>query len=432
MKWTSIGTLALLVCSVVIQSQAQARRVSYEEAVSMAVDGHPELQSLYRQADAISDKASQSLAPANPTFYVNRSDSYTPQPFNQSGGTSLGASISLGFPGKAFVQRRTLRHQSTSIQHSARAKEIEIISQLSDVYVGLSANARLIGVYGEEHRRLQRLIPVIQERIKVGQGSEVDVLSTKTLEANLGVEIEGLKSVQGTLLAQFRQLVNKPTDFEVAPLIPKHINIPPIAQSSLSLTRQLEVNRPELKSAAARRRSAESALTQAKMAPLPDFQLSGQVTNYHAPAMSNLPGYQTVYGFMGGITVPLFYPASERLGIRAAKHELAAAQKNEETELLVSVTSLQAVHATLQVAQNQLRQYSQRVLPLSKSNYDLALTSYSLGKLDYARLQEIREDWLRAERGYVAKQLEAARLFNQLIRTMGCDPSHASGDYACQ
>ncbi len=410
---------------------AHARSLPFDEALSIALNENPELLSLQNQSESLKAQAAQALSPSNPVFFVNRTDSQYPQPFNRSGITSVGMGISLGFPGKAILQRRSIRYQSESMAQQARAKEIELITDLSDVYVALATNAKLHAVLGAERRRVKALMSVLQEQIKVGKGAETDVLNLKVVDGNLAVELVNLDSERNTLVARFRQVINRPNDSDIEPLIPQTVSIPAMDLTSGRLVSVLEVNRPGLKAAAAQRKSTEASLRRAKMSPLPDFTLSGQVNNAHSPAMTNLPGYQRTYSFGGGITIPIFYPANERYGIKAAKRDLDVAKNQERNEYLAAVSGLHAAFANLQTARAQIYNYSRLVIPSAKANYDLVLTNYSLGKMDYLRLNDARENWLQAQRGYITTLLNGARLFNQIIRQLGCDPSQASGYYAC-
>ncbi len=426
------GALLIIGLAVALAaSPVEARGITYDEAISIALNENPDLLGLQNQSESLKAKSTQALAPANPVVFAGKQDSTTAQPMNISGGTFVGASINLGFPGKAFVQRHTIRYQSDALAQQARAKEVEILTNLSNTYVALTANERLRGILAEERRKIKELLPVIQERLKVGQGSETDVLNTKVVDANLAVALTNLEAERNTLLARFRQVINHPHDMDMVPSVPRDVTIPSLALGDDRLVTIMEANRPDLKAAAAQRHSAESALKQAKMSPLPDFQLSGQVNNYHAPAESNVPGYRKTYGFMGGITVPIFYPASEHYGIKAARRDLEVAKYQERTQYLSSVSDLHIAISTLKTTQNQIHNYTHLVIPAAKANYELVLTSYSLGKLDYLRLNDARQSWLQAQQDYVAKLLEGAKLFNTIVQQLGCDPSGREGAYAC-
>lgn len=422
-----MGAVLILVSAGV----AEARNLSFDEALSIALNENPELLALQSESDSLKAKAAQALSPANPVVYVNRNDSQYPQPFSKSGITSVGMSLALGFPGKAILQRRGIRYQSDAVAQQARAKEIELITELSDIYVALATNSKLQGVLAEERRRIKGLMPVLQEQIKVGKGSETDVLNLKVVDGNLAVDLVNLESERNTLMARFHQVLNRPNDTDVAPLVPHSISIPVVDYSSTRLVAILEVNRPGLKAAAAQRKSAEASLKHAKMSPLPDFVLSGQVNNAHSPAMTNLPGYQRTYSFAGGITIPIFYPANEHYGIKAAKRDLDVAKHQERTEYLSSVSDLHVALSNLKTAQAQIRNFSHLVIPAAKANYDLILTNYSLGKMDYLRLNDARQEWLTAQRNYLTTLRSGAQLFNQITRQLGCDPSLDVGYYAC-
>jgi multidrug efflux system outer membrane protein len=431
MIWQKITGVIVAASVLLSASVAQARTLSFDEALSIALNENPELLSLQNQSESLKAQAAQALSPSNPIFFVNRTDSQYPQPFNKSGITSMGASIALGFPGKAILQRRSIRYHSEGVSQQARAKEIALITDLSDIYAALAINAKLHGVLSEERRRVKTLLPVAQEQFKVGKGSETDVLNLKVVDGNLAVELVNLDSERNTLLARFRQVINHPNEMDFEPLIPKSVALPAIDQTPDRLVAVLEVNRPGLKAVAAQRKSAEASLKRAKMSPLPDFILSGQVNNAHSPAVTNLPGYQRTYSFGGGISIPIFYPANEHYGIKAAKRDLDVARHQERNEYLVAVSDLHVAFSNLQTAKAQVRNYSHLVVPAARANYDLVTTNYSVGKMSYVQLNDARDDWLKAQRGYLTTLLSGVKLFNMIVREMGCDPSGTAGYYAC-
>lgn len=431
MKRIILKTLGIAILALGGADAVFARSLSYDDALSIALSENPELLALQGESEALKARAAQALSPANPVVYVNRSDSQYPQPFSKSGITSVGMSLALGFPGKAILQRRSIRYQSEGLAQQARAKEVAIITDLSDIYVALATNSKLQGVLAAERRRIRELMPVLNEQIRVGRGSETDVLNLKVVDGNLAVELVNLESERKTLIARFHQILNRPNEVDLSPLVPASVSIPAVDESAPRLVAILEANRPGLKAAAAQRKSAEAGLKRAKMSPLPDFMLSGQVNNAHSPATTNLPGYQRTYTFGGGISIPLFYPANEHYGIKAARRDLDVARHQERTEYLSAVSDLHVALLNLKTAQAQIRNFSHLVIPAAKANYELILTNYSVGKMDYVRLNEARQDWLTAQRNHLTTLRSGAQLFNQIVRQLGCDPSSGSGHYAC-
>lgn len=410
---------------------AHAATIAWSDAVARVATLHPDPQALESSASAIRARAAQALSPASPQVFVGRTDTDVAHPFTKTGGTAVGASLNFAFPGKAFVQRNNLRAQADALSSDAQSKRVELVTALANVYSDAAATHHLMGILREEIGRLETLQPIIEEQIRVGQGMETDALGTRVARANLEVELRETEANAAALDIQFRTLVQEPANGSDTPRVNPHtLDTPPLPALDHLLALQNRAH-PALAAIAAHTQSAHAALTSAKMAVLPDFSVSGQVNNFHDPAQSNLPGHQQTYSFNAGMSVPLFFPFNERAGMRAARHDVAAAMHQQQSIVHTLAGSLAADRAEYLALCDEIHRLTSIVIPAARENFGLIRTSYTLGKTDYLRLSDARVAWLQAEHVVVAKLQTRAAAYHRIIQDVGCDFHEVTSPISC-
>lgn len=151
-------------------------------------------------------------------------------------------------------------------------------------------------------------------------------------------------------------------------------------------------NRPEIQAVHETAEAADSSYTLAKMSFLPDFQLIAGTTNYNATGASPLtasnPGSRETYLLGVQATIPLWFFFNERESIVSASHDNAAAEAQVAIMNNQSKVALETALATLNALKNKIENYENHLLPLSEQSFNVALVSYSSGKIDFQSLAD--------------------------------------------
>ena len=71
------------------------------------------------------------------------------------------------------------------------------------------------------------------------------------------------------------------------------------------------------------------------------------------------------------------------------------------------------------------------VLPMNQASYELSLRSYALGKADYFRLKDSRQQLIDGKKSYWGGIEDQVKRFTQIVMLVGCDFRNAGGPYAC-
>ncbi len=410
---------------------AFAEELDFYKAAQVALENNPDLKSLRYQNEALKFRSDQSLAPNNPTI------SYTKNNVSNLALGSAGASESytlgytLGFPGKAIQQSRITDKKALALHEDILSKEIDILLALSNNFVGLSANRKLIFLLEEEQKKSSDVLKITEKKYSLGQLSQVDVLNSKVFIANLEHEILIARSEKETLMNQFLSYIKEKDVTRFRPKIPDEIEVPEMMLTPEALAEVMTRNRHSLKSAQYTTLASDLSVSNALMAALPDFQFSVGINSYNLPSATPVANQFRDYNFGVTISIPLFFQLSELTGYRAAKRDYLSAQSNEDSLRLNALLDLRTNYSKYKSARSLYDNSLGLVLPAVKASYDLTLRSYMLGKADYLRLTDARQSWMQAQKDSLGHLVEMASSYNQITQLVGCDLSARKTPHGC-
>ena len=405
--------------------------LTYQDAVKIALHDNVDLLALRNQEEAFKYQSKQAVAPNEPTFTINKNDipgfSLTQTPAT----TIYTISWTLGFPGKAFSNSASIRHQSEAVSEQARTQEITIMTSLSNTYVSFTTNKALSSFLLDEQEKDKELVKLIEKKFSASQASKVDLLNAEVATQQIAQAILENRNDYDVLLTQFRQIIRRPADKALAPRIPDVIVIPTVTQTLDELVPVMLKNNHAVAAAGRTVDSQSSLRTSASLQAFPDLQLSAGINKWIPPAAPN-QGLTRDYSIGLGIAVPLFFPLNELQGIHAAGKNLEAAENQLASQQLQAISNLQTAYTSLQATLRDLDMSEKLVVPAAKASFDLTLMTYGLGKADYFILNASRKAWHDSERDMLTKRQNAAQFYNQLITQMGCDIAKSEGPNVCK
>jgi outer membrane protein TolC len=405
--------------------------LSFEDSVKLALDGNPDLAVVRAQEEAIKLRSRQALAPGDPVFSYQAQDTPGFNPGIQPAEAVYQINFTLGFPGKALAQSANLRHQAEATMEIATAKEIDLITTLSNVYVSFFINDTYYQLYKDEDKRDERLLHLLEKKFGASQAAKVDLLNAKVVMAQLQEDLLANRNEYEVLTTQFRQTIKKPDRGDLYPKVPKEIIVPELKLTFEELSRLMLKNSHNILGADHQVEAAESALTLASLQPLPDFQLMTSVNVWNTTQGPPISGVTRDYTFGIGIAVPLFFPFSQLTGIKAARKDVAVADFQDQSQKLTSIANLQTTYTSFRAAQKETDNLSKLVVPAAKASYDLTLLTYSLGRGDFFQLGVSRKAWFDSQKDLLAKKQSVAQFYNQFITEVGCDFAKREGPHAC-
>jgi cobalt-zinc-cadmium efflux system outer membrane protein len=409
---------------------SSVRTMAYPDAAKEMLQNNPDLSTVRSQEESLKFKSIQALAPNEPVFSFTKTDVPNPSIFSESGASVYDVAWTLGFPGKALANSRSLEHQAQALRETSFQKEIELLTTLSNVYVELSVNKSTIETLVEEQKRAAQTIFITQKRYSSAQAAQTDILNAKFYKTSVEHDILTQEAARDSLLIQFRTLLRQP-EANIAPAITPDWENKVLDRNFDQLKTLMFDNRPQLKSVVYQKNAASSALTAAILSPFPDFQLNGAMNIYHVDNAAPVPGLNKSYTLGVGIVIPIFFPFNELSGIRSAKMDLSAAEFTEESARVNLISDLQNLYTKLESSRRLYKNTEEYVVPAAKANYTLSLKAFEIGRLDYLKLLDARKSWIQSQRDLLDHKKDLAEIVNSITLEVGCDWSRKGVPHAC-
>ena len=404
--------------------------LTFEEAAKIALSDNADILQIRSTEESAKYKESQALSPNEPSFSFNNNNAATPFRLTQGASKSYSLAWTLGFPGKSIFQSKGFGDTALSARELGFEKEVSILVSLSNLYITISSNNQLIKILSQEALRTNEVLKIIEHKYSLGQASQVDLLSSKSAMAKLNHDLLNATEMSKVLQAQFLTILRKPdANYECTPDV--LIDVPEITLGQEQLIQTMLKNRHLIKSAEFQVASADASSTLAAMQWLPDLQFTAAMQLYNLPNAQANPDLSRDYTFGFQVVIPIFYPVNERNIYRSAHADRATAEFQADSTRLQAISDLKSNYTLYMAGFRQLKDMQDFLLPATKASYDLTLKSYALGKSDYLRLSDARNNWIGTQRDELSKRSDLAQLFNNITLNVGCDFRNKDGPHAC-
>lgn len=254
--------------------------------------------------------------------------------------------------------------------------------QVRNTWYDISFLAEGLRIQQENVALLTMISGQASARVRTGSASQQDLLRAQTNVDLARNELENLQSQLPGLVARMNALLGRSTDAPVP--LPGELPAPrPLPVSDDELLRIGAERSPELAAFSRQIAGREQALSLAKQAWLPDFNLSGSITGDATQALGAMVMLPTrIEAIKGGI-------AEARANIRAVE----AAREQYERDLAASFVF------NLYVLRNDERQaalFEKTIIPRAEQTVAVAATDYANNRLSFADLLETQRTLLDA------------------------------------
>jgi outer membrane protein TolC len=388
-RWFFSVTLIVALSSAVAQAGGV---LLLSEALTKAQESSPDIQQLQAQYESAIRKTNLALSPAEPTFSVLNND--------MIGGLHLGTAASqvmqiqqsIGFPGRALLNRSQLSEQARAILYQEKAMELQIAVNVKTAYYNLQLAQRNIQLNEDTKLAFERVMQIARRRYESGAAAQVDVINAQIALVSNDNDLNDLQTAEKVARAQLNTLLKQPVGsaIEVEPI--KMTYFPAVDLDSAA--QQMMQNRNEIKAARASEKASEKSYQLAWMSLLPDFQFTlGRAKYLYGAASPYNPMAPAPYPtetYMAGVqfTVPIWFLFNEREVINGASFDRAAAQRSLDVVSNQSKIALETAIDTIHSAEQKIKKFETRILPLSDQAFNLALTDYSSGRIDFQTLSD--------------------------------------------
>lgn len=406
--WLSLVRATLLTF---VSCPVQAAGLTLDELMRETLANNHDLAAARAQVDAAFGRLTQAGLMPNPRLELtNESD----QPFGNEGEYTRSIGLTQEFP----ITGRLARARDVAGVDVARAlaevneAERRLLGEIAASYYEVIALDQRIALRERLIRIDESLVSVSADRQKAGEVSELDV-NTATLELErlrqeravlTGERVAALKTLAG--IAGYAADATPTIDTTPPAIVPP----PPLPQ----LTEQALDRRTDLRLLALAADRAQAELLLARASAWEDWSVSLGVRQDKL-AISGAPGQPADKALMLGLAIPL--PLFNRnQGSRAAAVAEATAAQEQGVALRLRIgNEVAGLHEQVSTLQTALNSYTQRTLPLSRRNTELAHDAYGNGQLSIADVVQAERQENDLNSGYadtLAQYLRALAALN--------------------
>ena len=322
----------------------------------------------------------------------------------------FGASQDIPYPGKRQLRARVAEHESDSMEAQTDSVHRMVVGNLKMVYFKLAYIQQTLGVLQKSDELLNQVQEAAEARYRVGQGNQQDVLKAQLQHTKILQEIAHHHQEEGLLEAQIKQFLGRPQDSP--DVVAETLTARSLSFSAPELLQKASEQNPDVRSKQASIRQQETQVELAHKNFRPDFNV------------------QYAYQHTNGDTRD-YYMAT--FGIRLPnrgrqKAELAEAQQNQErarreldsdSQRVLSEVQQQFVRA--KTSEEQLKIYSDGLVPQSEATFRSALSAYESNRQDFESLLSSFLDVLNLDLEYRNELVEHESALAELERLTGVD-----------
>jgi outer membrane protein TolC len=385
----ALGLLSL-VCGGRFARATDPLALTLTQAIRTAQEQSPDVRQVQEQYSSARAKVGLALAPSEPTLSFSNNDMTKQFSLGSSASNVIQVTESIGFPGRAVMNRSMLSQQAEAIQFQLQAMKLQVSVNVKTAYYNLQLARKNIELNADTRLAYERILSIAKRRYETGAAGQVDYLNAQvTLLANNN-DLADLQTAERQARGQLNVLLKKPVDAELA-IEPIKMVYHPKIELNKALEAMIE-RRNEIQAARSQEHATQRAVDLAWLSILPDFQITLGTTDYRKDFASpynatGAAGYPTrTYSAGIQFTVPLFAIFNERQVIAGASHDHAAAERNLDILFNQSKAAMESTVDTIHSSEIKIENFEKHLLPLSEQALNLALIDYSSGKADFPTL----------------------------------------------
>ena len=300
--------------------------------------------------------------------------------------------------GKLKAARRVAQMLTQEAETSGDAQRLRILNNVRMLFYQALANQRLVEVRQSLTKLTADATQTSKQLANIGQADRPDVLQAEIEQQQ---SIVGLSSAQQTLTSSWRMLAavaGKP-ELPQAHLAGNLDDLPNLNYEEW-LAKTLSES-PDMKLAQQTANRAAASLTQARKAPIPDLQLSGNLSQNYEPLETTHRPVGVNGGAQIGVTVPLFNRnqgniAAAKAEIESANQDLIRMRLRISREVADLFQNYESARTTAQAYKTEMIPRAEQAFKLYRANYQNMAAAYPLALLSQRTLFQLQVDYVKA------------------------------------
>jgi outer membrane protein, heavy metal efflux system len=322
----------------------------------------------------------------------------------------FGASQDIPYPGKRQLRAHAAEQEADSMGAQTDSIRRTVVGNLKMVYFRLAYIQQTLGVLQRSDALLNQVQEATEARYRVGQGNQQDVLKAQLQHTKILQEVAHHHQEEGLLEAQIKQLLGRPQ--ESADIVAEPLTLRTLPYTAAQLLQRAREQNPDVHSKQASIRQQDTQVELAHKEFRPDFNV-GYTYEHNA---SQFRDY-----YMASFSVRLPNRGRQRAALTEAEQnqERARQELDVESQRVLSEVQQQYVRAT--TSEEQLKIYSDGLVPQSEATFQSALSAYQSNRQDFESLLSGFLDVLNLDLEYRNELVEHESALAELERLTGVD-----------
>ncbi len=322
----------------------------------------------------------------------------------------IGASQEIPYPGKRGLRAQVGNREADIRRAGGESVGRDVVDKIKTAYFQLSYLQQTLAVLERSNGLLGDVQQIAESRYRVGQGNQQEVLKAQLQHTKILQEITMHHREVGQLQAQLKQLLNRPQDspdIETEPLTQRLLTY-----SASELLKVVHDQNPAVQARQAMVNKAQAEVDVAKKEFRPDFNVQYMYENTDRK-------FRDYYVVTFGINLPNRSRRKAELAEAEANREQA--NKQLEAELQQRLADVQQQYVAAQTSAEQLKIYSDGLIPQSDATFHSALAAYQANRQDFQTLLSSFLDVLSLQLDYQRELAEHESALARLETLTGVD-----------
>lgn len=391
-KYFILAVLALFISK--LSGQTEINRLSLNEAIEIGIRQNPELLQATENINAAKGRFWKGISLPQPELELSLE--YTPvnTSLNNYSERTFAISQSFEFPTNYFLKGNKYSKEEGIALEQFLSKKYELVKQIKSAYFKVLADQSIVK-YSEENLIISDdFYKKAQIRYNVGEGTNIEELTAKVQLSEAKNKLEIAKNNLNTSLAELNYVLgygnqNKTSSLQLTDsLVYTEHNL-----SLESAYQTAEETNPQIKEAELNNGIAGVEKTLAWSSLLPNFNFA-----YFKQSRDGDSGF---YGASFGVSVPLWFIMDQRGAIQeASANESISEAILQQTKNEIRL-KLKNAYTNYVNNKQQIKTYTDDIMPQTEEVYRTAIKSYDAGELSYLEYMQVKQLVINARENYV-------------------------------
>lgn len=351
-------------------------RLMLEIVLTYAKAHNPAIQAARSRLLAAKKAPAQASAYDDPTVMWDNWNTPESLRIDKAGNNIFRLSQKIPFPGKLRLKGEIATKEAEQRETELRVAEIDTVAQVKKAYYDLWLVYQNLQVYSRDKELVAQFARIAEQKYAVGQVSQPDVLRAQVELTRLINRVTTETLSLGKVQAQLNALLSRPPE---APLgTPQYPPPPMVTYSMTDLETLTLTSRPELIVQATAIERENLALTLARKAYYPDFEVSvSRFVNF---------GQHDGFGLTFSASIPLAFKYKYDAGVEEAVANRQTAQSELQRLQDLALFEVKQALVEAQTALEQLNLFLHTHIPQAEQALASSRIGYQTGKVDFLSL----------------------------------------------